>query len=397
MSQRVLDIYEALLKTAGLQADKDGFIQYNDGQAIVPVTIKKKRLVLPTPKQKAYQGDDIDYFNPLHENALRDESAVVTYYRKALNLHLNHVFALIMITLVRKAASPKEHAQLTPDQAEYLSKVKDIDEKTFQNLEKLITAMGSNPLRSFVSIYLKPAGEWRGKKYNRVGVISFPLYEELKKNGEDVFGVKIQRKKDIASFISLLEYMIPAIDEPEAHNFGSNVHVGPFMHAMMNAFLTVGGPLNALIDLFSNIIEDAENIKFNSDWVEAMEDTDPLGPEVRKLGNLPGNEGSHLSPEEQDKKNQQNQPVARTWNAPAQTPAWQAPATQTPQVATGKRSFESIMGSVPPPQHQGWNGGYQPQQRQNNTGLRYQGDARQNSYNSGGGGWNSGGYNGRRI
>lgn len=300
---KLSDLYKALLKTANFVVTEDNFVSrlMPDGKTS-PATIKGKRLVLPTPEHLANPTDKI-VFHPLSENILRGESAVLEEYRSSVNIRLNVTIGMVAFQLLRIATSTGMHAKLTPDQSEFLSKVKHADETTLENFKKLMKAMDlTQSQKAFVSIYLKRGGLVHGKKHSRVGVVSFPLYEELIKGNKEVFGVKL-RVKDIDSLKALFEYMIPNIDKKEAHNRGSDSDVAPYLDSLMKALMTVAGPLNDLIELFHNQLDDptsdsedgptvSETLRFEDSWVETFDNLAIMVPEIRLIPMQGGNEGA---------------------------------------------------------------------------------------------------------
>lgn len=322
MSAKLLELYKGILRTAGLEADSQGYVKIAVGDEREPAVVNGKPLVLPTSEQlRSARPDDRTVFHPLSENILRGESDVLAYLRKAMNVRLNTTFALVSLSLLQIAASPAEHAKLSPDQQEFLSRVKDVDEKTYHTLVRLIKEMPvSQTQQAFVSIYLKRSGTIEGRRYSRVGVISFPLYHALKaaETTNEVYGVKM-RVKDRESLLALLEYMVPRIGEAESHHVGSDSRVAPYLDALMQAVAAVAGPLNDVITLFANVIDDAERMLFDSSWVEAFENLNAWEVEARSVPMQAGNEGSHA------------QPAAATSSTTfAATP--QTPATPTPTV-----------------------------------------------------------------
>lgn len=301
---KLLQLYKAILKTANLVVTEDGYVSRDKGNSKEPAMIKGKRLVLPTPEQLR-NGDwkDRIVFHPLSENVLRGESAVLEDFRRSINMKLNINIGMIAYQLLLIASSPALHPKLTPDQSEFLSKVKHADEKTMENFMKLMKAMKTTEVqRAFVSIYLKRGGLVHGKKHMRVGVVTFPLYEELLK-GNEVYGVKL-RVKDVDTFKALFEYMIPGIEKGDAHNRGSDSDVAPYLDSLMKALIAVAAPLNDLVDLFHNQFdnpdadpdEDAptvcDTLRFDDSWVEAFDNLNAMINEIRLIPMQAGNEGA---------------------------------------------------------------------------------------------------------
>ena len=352
---KMLKLYEALLKTAGFVVTEDNYVSrlLPNGKRD-PATIKGKRMVLPTPEHLANPNDRI-LFHPLSENILRGESAVLEEFRSSLNIKLNVTIGLIAYQLLTIATSPGMHARLSPDQSEFLSKVKNADEKTLENFRKLMKAMDlTQSQKAFVGIYLKRGGMVNGKKHSRVGVVSFPLYDEVCKPDRTVYGVNL-RAKDVEALKSLFEYMIPKIDTAAAHNRGSDSDVAPYLDSLMKAFISVAGPLNDLVDLFHNQLDDptstneedpsvSETLRFNDEWVEVFDNLSVMVPEIRMIPMQAGNEGTSSAVA--------NQPV--TTSPASTTTAGSAPASPLPA------ALSQPMGWVPPQQQQNQWG--QPQQ-----------------------------------
>ena len=288
---KLLELYENLLKAAFLATTEDGYVSRKFGDQTDPAIIKGKRLVLPTQEHLANPNKkDIILFHPLSENILKGESVVLEEFRTSLNIRLNFTIGLIAFQLLQIATSTKEHAKLTPDQSEFLSDLKNADEKTLDTFGKLLKAMNvSQNQNVFVSIFLKRSGSVGGKKYQRAGIVAFPFYEELMKSTTELYGVKL-RVKDRETFIKLMEYIFPNIGVPESHNRGSDSDVAPFLDALMKAVMTVSAPLNDQITLFSNFLDSPEEMMVNDEWVEVFDNLGVMLPQIRSIPMQAGSE-----------------------------------------------------------------------------------------------------------
>jgi hypothetical protein len=305
---KLLDLYRSLLSCANMVVTSDNCVSRSFGGKTEPAMIKGKRLVLPT-KEHLSNPDwkERVAFHPLSENILRGESTVLEDFRTSLNVRLNYTIGLLAYQLMVIATSPDEHKKLNPDQTEFLSKVKAADESTLEALKKLMKAMKTDQSnRAFVHIFLKRSGTVAGRKHSRVGVVTFPLYEELKnpKAADDgVWGVKM-RKKHIETLKALFEYMIPNIETAEAHNRGSDSTIAPYLDALMKAVLGVAAPLNDLIELFRNQLETGDEndaagpdkLLFDDKWVEVFENLEVMQPEIRAIPMQAGNDGPSGKP-----------------------------------------------------------------------------------------------------
>lgn len=331
MAMKILDLYRAILRCVGLTADEEGYIS---SVMVVgektPSTINGKVLVLPTSQQlKSADRTERIVFHPLSENILHGESEVLSYLRRSAVLRINITFAALAAELMQIATSPAEHSKLNPDQQEFLYRVKDADATTYEHLRQLTKAMPpGHPSQSFCSIYLKRSGSIGTTRYSRVGVVSFPLYEALKAAGKDrtVFGVNL-RVKDVETLIGLLEYMVPGIAKPEAHNQGSNSLVAPFLDALMKTVRVIAAPMNDIIELFRDQLTNPEMLEFDASWVETFDNLDQMLPEIRSIPMQAGNEGS----------------------AAGVSPAAAAPAAARPTATVHPQAVAAPGGYQPPP------------------------------------------------
>lgn len=295
----ILKLYKQILDVAGMTADDEGRISVQLVKSSkVPVLVGSKRLVLPTPEH--LRNPDPDHrvvFHPLTESVLRGESEVMRAYREAVSKRLNFIFPYIALHLLQLATSPAQHQNLTPDQTVFMDHLKNVDEGTVDRMKDIVREMVlGDASRSFVHFFLRRNGEVAGEKFLRVGVVSFPFYEELKKipkpkEPNEIYGVKL-RKVDREALISLVEYMVPNITVPEAYNRGTNSSVAPSLVALMQTVVAIGDPINGMLEIFGELIGDQEVLFINGEWEEAFKDLPGLQRAVLLIPSQPGNEGS---------------------------------------------------------------------------------------------------------
>ena len=311
----ILSLYKAVLDAGGLVVDGDGFVSANStlmgGKGNSPVLVSGKRLVLPTALHLSDPNKENKIlFHPLSENILRGESEILTKFRSVLTIKLNYSFASIVAGLLDIAASVNQHKHLSPEQSEMLSAAKDADELMMSAFTQLcMKCVAGENGASFVKFYLKRAGVVNGVTYSRAGIISFPFYEELKKEQDSYFGVKL-RKKDRLTLLALMEYIMPNIDKPEAYNRGTNSEIAPFFDALMKAFMGVAGNINAMIELFKDKIEGVDLLMTNSDWVDVFDNLSCMLPEIRRIPMQAGNEGEAKKTETPQVTHANVQPLA---------------------------------------------------------------------------------------
>lgn len=291
---KILDLYKSLLKAASSVVSEDGFVSKKFGDNTDPFLVKGKRLVLPTQEHLSNPDwKDRVVFHPLNENILRGESTVMEEFRAGLNANLHMTISMLMFSLLVLGTSASEHSKLTPDQSEFLSKVKNADEKTLENFQKLLKVMNVKQSNNvFVNIYLKRAGKVNNIAYRRAGIVTFPFYNELVgSTNHEVYGVKL-RVKDVETFKNLFEYIFPQAATPEAYNCGSNSTVAPYLDSLMHAFMSIASPINDQITLMGSALEEVKDLMIESEWVESFDNLEALLPEIRAIPMQAGNEGA---------------------------------------------------------------------------------------------------------
>lgn len=286
---KLLEIYRAVLKYCGMEADDKGFITMRIDDKSEPAFIDGMRMVLPTDQQlRNVNPKESIVFHPLAENILRGESEVIQKLKTIINIRLNVTVGILGQTLLNLVASPAQHSKLDTEQAELLVAVSDADEKSVTNFVNVMLAgVKSTPERIFTNIYLKRGGTHREKRYSRVGIVTFPFYTNLLEGKVD----KI-RVKDVETYKQLMQFIFPNIADSEEYNFGSDSHVAPYLEALLRSSANVATRLNDLITMFKDYIDEPDQLMFDSEWFEYFQDLNALTSEIRKVPVQQGSEGS---------------------------------------------------------------------------------------------------------
>ena len=326
MSNKLLPLYRSVLKAAHLVCDEEGFIKKIQGKKKEPWLIGGKSVVLPTDEHLKSGSDATVVFHPLFEYLTRGESEVVMEYRRTVTERLHLSFLALATQLLTIAGSQQKHAQLTPEQSEFLSFVPEADAKMLENFEALSNAMplGQNQ-KSFVSMYLKRGGSLEGKTAHRMAVVTFPLYKQLVEDGEkreaemaarksrpkakdgakaeklepvpnETYGVSL-RQVDREAFIKLFEYMLPNLQTPDSYSAISNSNIAPSMDALMHAVQNLAAPLNDLVERFKNQLSEPAQIilRVEDGWVPDFVNLAPLQVEIRMIPMQAGNDGATVA------------------------------------------------------------------------------------------------------
>lgn len=343
MKDDLLRLYTSFLELCNLEVDREGYISVVLGENKRPALIEGKRLVMPTDTQ--LQMPDWESrigFHPIRESLNRGISPVLNNCRKMINARLNSTALILMKFLIEKSGSVGEQKHFSPDQSVIFSLLKSVNEKTVKEFNKLVQKMKvDSDEHQIIRIYLKRSGVIGSATFGRVGVVAFPLYEELMKDGDTVWGVKIA-PKDRETFKAVHRYLFPKIDHPDAYHIGTNSRQGPFLEVLIRSSLSIISDLSNQIELYKDKLDLYDIIKFPDgldEWESAFDDKKRLDILWRVIPVLSGNEGSISKVEEEQKKN------AIDVNAVA--PVLQQPVA-TPPVQTQTHTATPVHTNPPP-------------------------------------------------
>lgn len=316
---KLIPLYKSMLKAAHLICDDEGFIKKVRGDSVEPWFIGGLPAVLPVDEQLKTPPGTTEIFHPLFEHLSRGESKQLAEYRRAVTERLHLSFMTMAAELLTIAASQQMHSQLTPEQSGFLSFVPEADETMLKKFDALWKAMpeGQNQ-KTFVSMYLKRGGTLQGKVAHRMAVVTFPLYKQLVEDGKkreaemearrerqkaqknaktakddkskedkilnETYGVEL-RQVDRESFIKLIEYMVPGIDEADSYSAISNSNIAPSVDAVMHAVERLASPINDLVERFENKLSETARVllKVEDAWVDSFVNLAPLQAEIRMI------------------------------------------------------------------------------------------------------------------
>lgn len=270
-----LDFYAKLLKSLGVEADAQGLLTGVDAEGNEsPVSIEGEggatRLVLPTQdnlRQTNWSGMTV--FHPLSESVYQGESLVIKKLKRHIVTRLNISTVLLFTELLQLACTPEKHAKLTTKQTKLLDQIPKPDEKTFNDITRVVRNIGKTPENHFSTLYLKHGGRYRGEECSRLGVVSFPIIEQLDDaKKREVFGVKL-RVDDFKAMKNLFYYIFPNANVAEEYNYGvlsEDNSSAPYFKALIGTYLKMAQALNSKSWLFRKHLEDFDDIYIPLDW-----------------------------------------------------------------------------------------------------------------------------------
>ena len=289
----IIELYKEILKTGSLIVDKDDCVSASSRGTTIPFTVEGKRLVLPTRHQlKNSNWSDRVVFHPLSENVLKSESLVIEKFRNAINVRLNMVIGFLITEMLGIIGSVDIHKKMSPDQADILSKVGDIEGKTKDAILAVLNNIFKDTKeKKIVHLFIKKGANIGEKRYSRGTIVTFPLYKELKGTEKQVYGVTL-RNKDKEAFIKLLEYIVPDIEVDNFFNTGSQSDIAPSLDSLMRTLVKLADRTNTIVNSYKEfMVDDFNEYLYTDDWVDAFDNLSKLEGEIRSIPMQAGNEG----------------------------------------------------------------------------------------------------------
>lgn len=292
-SEALNGFYSKVLLDVGIfDADGEGMLSYHDGSTPKPVTISKRRLVLPI-RNILRDGDWTTRipFHPLSEQLNQGPSPVLNAFKNYIVERIKGTVREMCIALMDVAIEPKRHKKLSHKAAQFLSGLTDPDQKSHDTLRKVLDAVGPEPERHLITLFLKNGG---AKGDLRSCFVSFPILDDA--HNDDpllMFGVKMPRKtKDKANCVAVLEYVLGNQEERAEYSTGSADGEAPYFHSLLLTFNKLAKRLNDLIDIHEASCPQLVGFKFNLDWQGELDTFSSFaktnGPAAPAL---PGNRG----------------------------------------------------------------------------------------------------------
>lgn len=288
---KLLEVYAAILRFAKHGVDDRGSIFLLSDEKKSPIMIDGKEMVLPTDATlSSVKGRT--YFHPFREQVNRGIAETTEEYLNRLNVMLNHAIAEVFIGLIDIVSSPKVHSQIDPGRKDLLKAVESADEESAVKISKIaLREIKKGREAGFIRIYIKKGGtkkqeDGRARKFSRLAVVYFPLWEQINSPEPGVTKVEAVLLKELYQFV------FPEIVTEEFYNFGSSDTMAPTIDAILRGALPISNRINELVDLYKEFTSNLEGITpFETDWVDALDNIHSYDREVSRISLLPGSDG----------------------------------------------------------------------------------------------------------
>ncbi len=271
--QDIIDFLSGIVQSLGLtiHGENHGLYLDIDGE-LVPQTLNKKPLILPTYENLKAGDHSKIYFYPMQETASSGESPNLKKFRSLITYRLTEIISLMGKQFLEIYLDSDSHTKLTPQQKEVLKHLNGADKKTLEKYEELMETFSVTGKHMLVRIFLSRQTKLDGVMYSRVGNVSFPILEAIDDfEDKKIFGVTC-RVKDQEIFKNLFEYILGAnAREPAQYSYGSQDLTAPYFHALTNAFLNVAKKLNKHLKKFGKLVDDTGELLMDLSWEKDMD------------------------------------------------------------------------------------------------------------------------------
>ena len=308
-------LYNPLATSVDLPPDEDGTLRFHlDEKNSRVVKVDDLPLVMPIPERLRGTGlNGVVAFHPLSENIIRGESPVLRKLRTAVINKITNSLSLLMLSMVEIAADLDYQQKLKASESDFLRALPNADAKLANALGKVIDNIEAEGNNRLVRIFFKRGGMWKGEKYARVAVVSFPLVEAAHEDSKELFGVKL-RVADKTQIQALLEYLLPnSLTPSDTYDYGSSSKSAPYFDSLIGAYVNLANAINKHAKKLKKHLEVYDSIYIDTSWYDEMANIDKLALEIPPL---PFNEGD-VGIEEKHKQDVANaaEVVAETHHA----------------------------------------------------------------------------------
>lgn len=252
---KLTSFYEDLIALCGIKIGDYGRLAYPTGEESFPLTFDDKPLVFPDKQYTNLtenRNQDVIMLHPLSESSLptRGISEVQDLLRRCAIIRVNQIgrFLLNKAVEINRRASADSSYKLDHKLSQLFAKVDGVDEKFVKFWIKLDNKMNEDARFRLFNINLTQFGSIGNEKYDRIAVLSSPLYDQLVLGGDNnkVFDVTFTRKQDLATLKEIMLALFPLLAEG-GYRSGSSSTVAPTFVAFCEMMIEVTNGFNDLL------------------------------------------------------------------------------------------------------------------------------------------------------
>lgn len=311
LNMSLIDLYTAVLDSAMYKVDEDGQVLTGIGKNMSVAEINGRKVVLPKDQLLRNPSEENVFFHPLSEQMTRGESEVFRFLRRTAILKLSTAISTIGFGILKLQEHPELQRKMKSEQQDFIKGILDTDKDSALTWCKMnLHPIQVNPVRTDtwpVDIFIKRNGQFDGKNFRRVAIVSFPAFEKVMGGEKFVKGSGAEEKvlfrpKDYLMFQQVTKAIFPGCESPGLvdYNVGYDGTLAPYFIAFFKSYRLIAKRLNYILDLFKDMfiaasVEDVESARIDLTWMEIFdtdEGMDHLSKLARRVPALQGNIGS---------------------------------------------------------------------------------------------------------
>lgn len=296
------DFYKFAIASVGYTLDEDNFIVKKTADGQTREMHNKKQIMLYDGSARLTSADDVIIFNPLEEDSIKGINPSMVKYKAIIDKRLSFSFNQTLELLATLAANIDLQKKASLELNRFMSELnklrrpnmKEIVDENFVKLLKNINEQSYTKSSNNGSVFIKTdkGKVIDGEKYNKSGVVSFPIYEDLKENPKEIYDIEFKRNKDVNIYFSLVEFVVGTTDDDkldiDKYTVGSNSMTSPTFIIIYKLYFKMARRLNSLL----KSLEFIDDVKANKAimkltlTIEDLAEIDSFAGELKMIPNL---------------------------------------------------------------------------------------------------------------
>ena len=296
------EFYKFALTSVGYTLDEDNFMVKKTADGQTREMHNKKQIMLYDGSTRLTSADEVIIFNPLEEDSIKGINPSMVKYKAIIDKRLSFSFNQTLELLATLAANIDLQKKASLELNRFMSELnklrrpnmKEIVDESFVKLLKNINEQSYTKSSNNGSVFIKTdkGKVIDGEKYNKSGVVSFPIYEDLKENPKEIYDIEFKRNKDVNIYFSLVEFVVGVTDDDkldiDKYTVGSNSMTSPTFIIIYKLYFKMARRLNSLLKSLE-FIDDAKANKAIMKLTLTIEDLaeiDTFAGELKMIPNL---------------------------------------------------------------------------------------------------------------
>ena len=296
------EFYKLAIASVGYSLDEDNFLVKKTSNGTTREHYNKKQIMLYNSSTRLTSSDDIIIFNPLEEDSIKGINPSMVKYKalleKQLSVSFNNTAELLAMLAsdleLQKKASLELNRFISDLNKLRQPNMKEIVDEKFVKLLRNINDTSYTKSINNGSMYIKTekGKVIDGEKFNKIGMLSLPIYEDLKENPKDIYDIEIKRNKDANIYYSIVEFIVGKNEDNELdidkYTVGSNSMHSPTFVIIYKLYFKLAKRLNSLLKSLTFIDEDKvkSSLITLALTIEDLAEIDNLVGELKMIPNL---------------------------------------------------------------------------------------------------------------